>query len=159
MPITVTVRRNVISKLRGSIVDNTEDATRDSAHFMRDYARSIAPVKTGAFRASLYVNGPNDESDYSQAVANAKGDNSQANIIPELRAASLALGAKQLRDELGRFSLPQAIVAPAVEYGLYLEEGTVHMAPRPTLRPAALVTENYFKTAMSHVADGADRLI
>lgn len=154
MPWTVTVRRNVISQLRASIVDKTEDVVRDDAHYMRDYAQKIAPVKTGAFRASLYVNGPGGESDYSQAAGAARSHNPKAKIIPEIKAATLDLGVKQLRDELGRFSLPQAIVAPAVEYGLFLEDGTVHMAPRPTLRPAALATENRFKSDMSKVADG-----
>ena len=154
MPITVTIRKNVISKLRGDIVDRTETAVRNQAHFMRDYGQSIAPVRTGAFRASLYVNGPNDESDYPAAAGAAAQKNPKARIIPELQAASFDLGAKRLRNEIGRFSLPQAIVAPAVEYGLYLEEGTVHMAPRPTLRPAALATEQRFKSDMSKVADG-----
>jgi hypothetical protein len=154
LPISVQIRRNVIPALRGSIVDRTEKVVRDEAHFMRDYAQSIAPVRTGAFRASLYVNGPNDESDYAGHASQALQHNPKARIVPEIHAAALDLGTKRLRDELGRFSLPQAIVAPAVEYGLYLEEGTVHMAPRPTLRPAALVTQERFKADMSDVADG-----
>ena len=154
MPIQVIVRRNVIPQLRGDIVDRTEKTVRDQAHYMRDYAQSIAPVRTGAFRQSLYVNGPNSETDYPQSAGEAARLNPRARIIPEIQAAQLDLGVQRLRDELGRFSLPQAIVAPAVEYGLYLEEGTVHMAPRPTLRPAALVTEVTFKSQMSKVADG-----
>lgn len=153
MPITVSVRRNDIPRVQASIKDRSETAVRDSAHFMRDYAQQIAPRRTGAFAASLYVNGPGQESDYSSRVAQAKGLNSSANIVPELRAAQVDTGGRT-RNSLGQFSQPEAIVSPAVEYGLYLEEGTVHMAPRPTLRQAALVTEPRFKADMSKVADG-----
>lgn len=154
MPFSVSVRFNKIPQVRASIAEKTIGAVRDSAHFMRDYAQTIAPVRTGAFRGSLYVNGPNGESDYGSAAAQAIRLNPAARIVPEQQAALLDLGVKRFRDDLGRFSLPQAIVAPAVEYGLFLEEGTVHMAPRPTLRPAALYAENFFKNVMSHVADG-----
>ena len=71
-----------------------------------------------------------------------------------MSAATLDPKVDRLRDRLGRFSLPEAVVSSAVEYSLYLEEGTTRMAPRPTLRPAALVTEQFFKAAMSGVADG-----
>lgn len=154
MPITVFVRKNEIPQVMGSIVEKTVDAVRDSAHFMRDYAQSIAPVQTGSFRASLYVNGPNDESDYAARAGAAKEANPRAVIVPELQAANLDPKVDRLRDRLGRFSLPEAVVAPAVEHGLFLEEGTVRMSPRPTLRPAALVTEQFFKNAMGGVADG-----
>ena len=129
-------------------------AVRDNAHYMRDFARTIAPVLTGAFRASLYVNGPNNESDYTQCVDAAKALRPEAKIVPELHAATLDTGVSQLRNNLGQFSLPEAIVSGAVEYTIYLEEGTVHMAPRPTLHNAALATEQQFKSDMSKVADG-----
>jgi hypothetical protein len=63
-------------------------------------------------------------------------------------------GVNRLRDALGQFSLTEAIVAPAVEYGLFLEYGTVHMAPRPTLTNAAQATRNEFIGQMQKVADG-----
>lgn len=155
MSITVTIRRNVIPQVQASICDKSEAAVRDDAHYMQGYAASIAPVQTGAFRESLYVNGPNNESDYSEHAGLASSHNPKAIIVPELRAAIVDPKLGQLRDlRTGRFTFPQAIVASAVQYSLYLEEGTVHMAPRPTLRPAALVTEQRFKSDMSKVADG-----
>lgn len=154
MPISVSIRRNDISRVQASITDRSEDVVRDNAHFMRDYAQGIAPVRTGAFRTSLYVNGPGDESDYTERASAALRLNPTARIVPELRAAYLDTGVSQLRNSLGRFSLSEAIVSGAVEYTIFLEEGTVYMAPRPTLRQAALATEPRFKTDMSKVADG-----
>lgn len=152
---TVTIRRNVIPQVQASIVDKAEAAVRDDAHYMQGYGASIAPRRTGAFAASLYVNGPKNESDYAEHAGLAKSHNPTAKIVPELRAAIVDPQVGQLRDtQTGRFTHPQAIVSSAVEYSLYLEEGTVHMAPRPTLRPAALATEGRFKADMSKVADG-----
>lgn len=153
MGFTVIVRKNEIPQVQANIVGNTIDAIRESAQFARDYAKAIAPVQTGAFRASLYVNGPNDESDYAERAAAAKEANPDANIVPELRAANLDPQVDRLRDRLGRFSLPEAVISSAVEYSLYLEEGTTRMSPRPTLRPAALVAEQRFKALMAGVAD------
>jgi hypothetical protein len=154
VPIVAIIRKNAIPQVQGSIVEKTVDSVRDSSTFMRDAARTIAPVDTGAFRASIYINGPNDESDYAQSAANAKGLRPRANIVPELQAATLDPSVARLRDRLGRFSLPEAVVSSAVEYSLYLEEGTAFMSPRPTFKNAALMTEQVFKASMSKVADG-----
>lgn len=153
MPITVSIIRNEIPQVQGSIVSKTVDAVRESSVFMRDTARQLAPVLTGAFRESLYINGPNEESDYGESVDRALQLRPNASIVPELYAAMLDPKVDRLRDRLGRFSLPEAVVSSAVEYSLYLEEGTVYMAPRPTFRDAALMTEPVFKNAMSKVAD------
>ena len=129
---------------------------RDNANFMRDYAQTIAPVRTGAFRASLYVNmnAPGKESDYAEAADRAQTLNPRANIVPELDAASLDTNVNRQRNTFGQFTLPEAIVSSAVEYAAYLEDGTVFMAPQPTFRQAALATEPRFRTDMSKVADG-----
>jgi hypothetical protein len=75
--------------------------------------------------------------------------------VPELLEAIVDPKLGQLRDlQTGRFTFPQTIVASAVEYSLYLEDGTVYMAPRPTLRTANLAAEQKFKSDMSQVADG-----
>lgn len=139
--------------VQSGITDASVDAVRDSVHFMRDYAQQIAPVRTGAYRASLYVNGPMGESDYAQAVAHAKELNPPAGILPELQAAQWDPNASRLRNNMGQFSLPEALMGSAVVYSLYLEEGTVHMAPRPTIRQASLVAAERFKQLMAHVAD------
>jgi hypothetical protein len=154
VPVTVFVRKNEIAQVQASVIEKTVKAVRDNAKFMRDYAKSIAPVQTGAFRDSLYVNGPNDESDYAERAAAAKNLNPKANIVPEIQAAHVDPQVDRVRDRFGRFSLPEAVVSSAVEHALYLEEGTVRMGPRPTFRPAALVAEQQFKADMAKVADG-----
>lgn len=155
MTFEVSIRWNKIPQVQASICDKAEDGVRDSAHYMQQYAADIAPRRTGAFSASIYVNGPAAETDYAEHVAMAKERNAKANIVPELRAAIVDPHLGQLRDQqTGRFTFPQAICSSAVEHSLYLEEGTVHMSPRPTLRPAALASEQQFKTAMKQVADG-----
>lgn len=153
MGFTVTVRTNRINQVQASIKDHATDAVRDSAAFMRDYAAQIAPRRTGAFAASLYVNGPGNASDYAGRAAAASQSNPHAHIIPEIKAAQVDSGLGQLRANTGQFSLPEAIVASAVEYSVFLEDGTRYMAPRPTLRPAAEATRTQFAQAMSHVAD------
>lgn len=153
MPFSITVRVNRINQVQASITSRNQDTARDSAEFMRNYARAIAPVRTGAFQASLYVNGPGNSSDYAERAGAAVLDNPQARIIPEIRAADVDTGVGQLRNNRGQFSLAEAIVASAVEYSVFLEEGTRYMAPRPTLRPAAEATRTVFADAMARVAD------
>lgn len=153
MPFTVTVRTNRINQVQASIQSRANDTVHGSAVFMRDYARTIAPHQTGAFATSIYVNGPGDASDYQERAAAAGQLNPQAHIIPEIKAAQVDTGLGQLRANTGRFSLPEAIVASAVEYSVFLEDGTRYMAPRPTLRPAAEATRTQFAEAMTHVAD------
>lgn len=155
MTFSLSVRVNKISAVQTSIADRSMEIVKDSAEFMRDYASSIAPVRTSAFSASIYVNGPGGFTDYAERAGAASQRNPKAHIVPELQAAQVDTGVGQLRNSLGQFSLPEAIVASAVEYSLYLEEGTRYMAPRPTLRPAAEATRQQFAEAMKHVADDA----
>src|SRR6266550_5314467 len=98
---------------------------------MRDYAEGIAPRRTGAFAASIYRNGPGTYSDYAQHAAVALALNPKAALIGELIAAQVDVVMSQLRNSLGQFSLPEAIVGSAVEYSIFLEEGTRYMAPQP----------------------------
>lgn len=155
MPFTVRLLRNDIPNVAKAVSNNSGDAVRDSAGYIREYARSIAPVRTGAFRQSLYVSGPgNGESDYTESAGMALSHNSAARIVPEIKPSTRFVDGV-LRNTMGQYAyLWEAIIASAVEYSLYLEEGTVHMAPQPTLRPAALHGEQTFLNSMKHVADG-----
>jgi len=155
MPWTVTITKNLIPQVRAAVEERSEEATRNTAHKAADYAHDTAPRRTGALAASFYVNGPEGESTYPVASGEARILNPAAKIVPELSASAVDPGVGQLRDALtGRFTRSQAIVASAVEYALYVEEGTVHMAPRPTLRQASLGVEKLFIDFMSKVADG-----
>jgi HK97 gp10 family phage protein len=153
VPWTVTVRTNRINQVQSSIQDRNKEIVRKSAKFMRDVASSIAPVDTGAFAASIYVNGPEGESDYALRADAAASLNPKAHIISEQQAAQ-ATPFGPARNALGQFTSPQALVASAVEYSVYLEDGTKFMAPRPTFRPAAAATSQVFERDMRNIADG-----
>lgn len=155
MPLSITVRVNRINQVQASITSRSKKTVHESAQFMRDYAQAIAPVRLGAFRASLYINGPGNVSDYPERAAAAAQLNPKAHIIDEIHAADVDTGVGQLRNNLGQFSLDEAIVASAVEYSVFLEEGTRYMGARPTLRPAAEATRQQFVQAMHHVVDDA----
>jgi hypothetical protein len=156
MPITVTTRYNRIPEVKARVTDRNVDAVRDAAYFMRDYAQTIAPVLTGAFRSSIYVNinSPEPESGYAEAVARALRLRPKAGIVPEQQAANLDSNVGRQRNTLGQFTLPEAIVSSAVEYAAFLEDGTVYIGPRPTFRQAGLAAEPSFRTDVSNVADG-----
>lgn len=155
MGFSISLTRNDIPQVRASIVNKSVEAVRSSAHYTQNYASVTAPRKTGAFAASIYVNGPENDSDYAQHASAAASLNPNANIMPEVKAAVADPKVGQLRDQAtGQFTFPQAIVSSAVEYSLYLEEGTVYMAPRPVLHAATLAAENLFKSLMSQVAKG-----
>lgn len=144
MPITVTIRRNDIGRVRDQIKDKARAAVGDNAHYLQGYGAQIAPRQTGAFAASLYVNGPAGDSDYSQRAAEAQSRRPAAPMVGELQADSVVAPARDV---------DTAIVSTAVGYGILLEEGTAYMAPRPTLRQSAEVTRPRFIAAMSKVAD------
>lgn len=150
MGVTFRIVRNDIPRVQTSIAGKSVDAVRESVHYMRDYAQSIAPVQTGAFRSSLYVNGPGQESDYASAASKAHELRPRAVIVPELQAAQWDPNASRLRSNMGRFTPPEAIMGSAVDYSLFLEEG---VPPRPTFRQSALVAEVRFIKLMKDVAD------
>ena len=149
---SITIKRNDIPQVVNSVTDKAIKNVRDNAHASREYASAIAPVRTGALRASFYVNGPQGESDYIERVAAALRLNPGAGIVPELQAATPGVGG--LRNMFGQYSRPEAVVSSCVEYSIYLEEGTVHIAPRPTFMQSALAIEQPFIAAMKTVANG-----
>lgn len=140
--IRVSVTKNLIPQVKASVTGKSEKAVRDNAHYMRDVARSIAPVQTGAFKESIYVHGPGSESDFSLAAVRAMALRPAAEIVPEVQTLNI------------NPQKPEALVSSAVEYAVHLEEGTAFMPPRPTFRQAALATEMPFKNDMTKVAAG-----
>lgn len=155
MGFSIVVRTNRINQVQARITDNAVNVVREQSRFMRDYAAGIAPRDTGSFASSLYVNGPGTETDYPSRAQAAADANPRAVIIDQITAAQAdtSIGG-QLRNALGQFSLPEAIVASAVEHSVFLENGTRYMAPQPTLGPAAAATLSRFESAMRDIADG-----
>lgn len=153
MPFTVTLRRDRLDRLIGSVASRATAQVAENAAYLRDYASSIAPKDTGAFSQSIYVSGPGEESDYAQRANAARSLNPQAVIIDEVHPASFDSGTSRLRNSAGQFSQPEAVVGSAVNYSVFLEDGTRYMAPRPTFRPAIEATRDRFVAAMKTVAD------
>lgn len=142
MGITVKLNTAVLERLPGDIQRNATNAVRESAAGCRDFANQISPVRTGALKASWYVSGPNEESDYSQHAGSAHGLNPLAIILEEARASLVEPSLSQ----------PVAIISSAVNYSIFIEEGTRYMAPQPVLRPASEQARNVFVEAMKKVA-------
>jgi hypothetical protein len=151
--IKVVLKRDKLDRLIGSIATRATDQVRDNAAYLQGYASQIAPKDTGAFSQSIYVSGPGDESDYAQRASAARGLNPQAHIIGEIHPASFDTGVQRFRGANGQFSAPEAVVGSAVEYSIFLEDGTRYMAPRPTFRPAIEATHDRFVAGMKTVAD------
>jgi len=153
MTVRVSVRVDKIFRLQASLSAKAEANVKDAAFLTRDFAAAISPVRTGALRASWYVSGPGNDTTYPEASGAAAAANPQAVIMDEAKAAQVDQQMGQLRNTLGMFSNPEAIVSSAVNYSVYLEEGTKYMAPRPILRPAAEVGRAALLSSMPKVAD------
>lgn len=153
MTVRVTVRKDKLDRLQSSISANSTDAVKQSANTCAFFAAATSPVRTGALRTSWYVSGPGDESDYPERSNAAREANPQAIILDEAKAALVDPSVGQLRNNLGQFSHPECIVSSAVNYSLFLEEGTRYMAPRPILRPASEQARNQLLSLMAKVAD------
>lgn len=153
MPIKLTLRRDRLDRLIGSVASRATDQVRDNATYLRDYAAAIAPKATGAFSQSIYVSGPGEESDYAQRSNAARGLNPQARILDEVHSAAFDGGVQRFRAASGQFSQPEAIVSSAVLYSIFLEDGTRYMAPQPTFRPAIEATRDRFIAGMKTVGN------
>jgi len=150
-----TLRIDRLARLQGSLQTKSTDNVRDAGHYCRQFASALTPVRTGALKASWYVSGPGSESDYPQCSAAAQSLNPLARILPEVQAALFDPTVGQLRANTGQFALPECIVSSAVNYSIYVEEGTVFMGPQPMLRPAVESTRQLFINTMSNVAADA----
>lgn len=93
-----------------------------------------APVDTGFLKNSIYVV-TSDSSDYGQGASSPPKD---ASLLPEVAHPD---------DDL------TAIIAVGANYGIYVEMGTVRMAPQPYLAPAAEKARRGFEQAISAIED------
>ena len=153
MTVRVSVRVDKIYRLQASLSAKSQEAVKSAAFITRDFASSISPVRTGALQASWYVSGPGNDTTYPEASGAAAAANPRAIILEEAKAAQVDPQMGQLRNTLGMFSNPEAIVSSAVNYSVYLEEGTKYMAPRPILRPASEAGRAALLSSMPKVAD------
>lgn len=107
-------------------VERLSEAVRKTAFAIEGDAKILAPVDTGALRASIYTV-TDRSSGFSSAVAGTSR--------PDQIAQEMPLSPSPLI----------AFVAVGMEYGIYLEYGTRHMAARPFMFPAAQQNLDFFK--------------
>jgi len=118
--ISATVVSDLLPELLVSLPVRATAIVGETAHVIRDNASAGAPRDTGSLAASVYVVTPT-ESDYGQRTADAMARDSKAEMLSEVE-----------RPEPGN-----AYIGVAASHGVFNEEGTVRMAARPFLRPAA----------------------
>lgn len=143
---TVRLNDDPLQRLIRDMPTRTRKAVDENAVAIRDLAQATAPRDTGSLAVSLYVSNGED-SDYGTAAAAAAARNPDAVIVPEARPEFV----------LSLFGSGSpgfaAVVGSAVEHGLFVEYGTVHMAPRPFLTQAVEAIREQFIGDMSNVAD------
>lgn len=134
---------NRFGVVEGGLQKNATDVVRAAAVVCQQFASAVSPVRTGALQVSWYVSGPNEESSYPEQSGAARGRNPQAIILDEAKANFVEPDLKQ----------PVAIISSAVNYSVFLEEGTRYMAPQPILRPAAEAARAALLNGLKGIAD------
>lgn len=99
---------------------NAQRAVDEIADEIAADARGHAARHSGALHDSIYVS-TKERSTYGDAASAAQADNKDAAVLPEETATQEG----------------EAVIGVAVDYGLFVERGTVHEAARPFLTPAA----------------------
>lgn len=120
----VTLNTKVLDGILKNTDRNVAEAVAKVAFTVEANAKILAPVDTGALRASIYTSlahGGNG----SQAMTEARTRNPDANVLP----------LPEPQDD------HTAYVGPSVEYGLGVEIGTRRRPATPYLLPAARKAE------------------
>lgn len=131
-----------------------EQAVRRGAFFVQSQASILAPVDTGALRASIYTE-TFSASARASALATARslwaarhltiveGESEEARNV---RTALLAPVAPAPDPPQSPF---EAVVAAGMEYAVYLEYGTSRMAARPYFQPAIAAAKPVFEAMVA----------
>src|SRR5690348_3454081 len=104
---------------------------RRTAVQIQSVATANAPMDTGFLRNSIYTV-TSEGSEYGQAGTPPE----DAYLLPEIA---------KVEDDL------EAYVAVGANYGVYLETGTRHMAPRPYFFPAVETVKPMFEAALGAI--------
>ncbi len=143
MTVKVTVTSQ-IPALVSSIQSKATDNVASAGKFCQNYAQLVAPKRTGALAASIYVSGPGENTTYPQAETEAVDRN------PLIREVVGEIRPQDIDDKSGP-QHPVAVIAPAAPYSIFLEDGTRYMAPQPFMRPASEQTRNTFLGLMVNI--------
>jgi len=121
----------------------------DNADQLATLAAQMAPVDTGALRASIYIN-DGDTSNYDLRVGSAERLNPDMDALEEISpefviTLSTTPGARAY----------SVVVGVAAHYGLYQEEGTVFQPPQSFMRPAAEIVGSDFQDEVGQAVQAA----
>lgn len=111
---------------------------RKAAFDIQANAQANAPVDTGFLKASIYTVAEGG-SGYEAARAAAEARNAER-AVDQVALPSVGIGQAA------------AMVVVGASYGLYVEMGSVHMAPRPFLAPAVARVKPQFDEAFRRLA-------
>lgn len=111
-------------------------AVRKAAFEIEAEAKSRVPVDTGALKNSIYTV-TDQGSTYGQAAGAAVSANPRSKEVPEMAKPPGV----------------SAIVAVAIDYGIYVEMGTRKMEPQPFLGPAAEIVEPALLAALRSIVE------
>lgn len=136
--LEIKLTQDRFDELCGQLRDAVSDIVRATAFDVQDEAQNRAPVDTGALKNSIYTVTDRGSS-YSDAASSAASARPAAEILPEVTASDAGVG-----DFV-------AVVAPSVEYAIYVEMGTSKQAAQPYLGPAAESMRTAFERAMQKV--------
>jgi hypothetical protein len=145
--IAVTLNMLQLTQLLGDLAPNAAAAVDGTAHSIQQLSSELAPRRTGALAASIYVSTPNG-SDYGQHESAAQSLNPEAIITQEVTPNNAQYITGPPPD-----SAYVDIVGVAVNYGIFNELGTYKMAPHPFLYPSVEPARDAFIASMSHIAD------
>ncbi len=135
--VSVSLVYNHIGKVKAEAKGKAGKIVRKTAFDIEAAAKANTPVDTGALKNSIYT-ATDKDTNYSEAVAAARGKNPKATILGEAeKPESLT-----------------ATVGPSVDYGIHVELGTHKKGARPFLGPAAEGARPAFLKAMESLLDG-----
>lgn len=116
----VRLDTNHLDRLVAEIPKRARGLVGGEVRAIAQIARLLAPVDTGALKASIYTVTPDQGSTYPLAIDEAKLLRPEAVLLPEV----------ELRDSLA------GTVGVGVQHGIYNEFGTTQLPASPFLGPA-----------------------
>ena len=133
---------------------------KKAAFDIQAHAAKNAPVETGFLRNSIYVTaawGSTYAEDLERVTAPPSG------LTKSGKPRKLSAKKQAVKDKMQTDLLPEIAADPyndheawigvGASYGIYLEMGTRHMAPKPYLAPAVESVRDTFETALERIED------
>lgn len=138
--ITTVVNKAKLEAMLRMLAPKANQILDKSAFDIERTAKSIAPVDTGALRASIYVAGPGGSGGRSSSYASATSG---------AKSASQTIGIHSGRSHGVSFGPPPAVgeferaIGPAVSYAVFAEMHKPYMAPAAEAHRRAFINAWY----------------